>query len=247
MSSLYSEIQKQTFSTYKEFEENFEYKGERLYSIIFERNRDKIKVSKEKFAVRNLQKIFNATFLISPRIGFEAMSLRDLSAETGLSMGGLYSCISSKDTIVIIVKDVVAFICEDIVKKSREQNDPLEALRVLIKGYLYVSTIMQPWFNFLYFETRCLPQADQEESKNLELAQEAELERLILKLSPDCHNLGFIATMALSMTQERYLKPWKYQHAEKTVDEYADNCLQLIYRAVCLEEAVPCTLSLKKA
>ncbi|MEB8430618.1 hypothetical protein OO007_00125 [Cocleimonas sp. KMM 6892] len=243
MSSTSPEIQQHTFTTFKEFEEHFEYKGDRLYSMIFERNKDKIKVSKEKFAIRNLQKIFNATFLISPKIGFHAMSLRDLSAETGLSMGGLYSSISSKDAIAIIVKDVVAFICEDIVEESREQEDPMEALRVLVKGYLYASTIMQAWFNFLYFETKCLPQIDQEESKNLELAQVGELDKLISKLSPDlqaCHKSGFVATMALSMIQERYLKPWKYHNAEQTVDEYADSCLQLIYRAACLEEVSPC-------
>ena len=244
MSSVSPQIQQETFTSYKEFEENFEYKGERLYSMIFERNKDKIKVSKEKFAVRNLQKIFDATFLISPKIGFDAMSLRDLSAETGLSMGGLYSSISSKDAIAIIVKDVVAFICDEIVEESREQENPLDALRVLVKGYLYASTTMQSWFNFLYFETKCLPQADQEESKNLELAQVGELEKLISKLSPDlksCHKSGFVATMALSMIQERYLKPWKYQNPEETVDGYAESCLQLIYRAACLDEQLPCS------
>ncbi len=248
MSSVSPQIKQQTFTSYKEFKENFEYKGGRLYSLIFETNKDKIKVSKEKFAVRNLQKIFDATFLISPKIGFEAMSLRDLSAETGLSMGGLYSSISSKEAIAIIVKDVVAVICQQIVEESREQDDPLDALRVLVKGYLYASTIMQQWFNFLYFETRCLPQIDQEESKNLELTQVGELEKLISKLSPDlkaCHKSGFVATMALSMIQERYLKPWKYQKAEKTVDEYADNCLQLIYKAACLEEVTPCEAGLR--
>ena len=213
--------------------------------MIFERNKDKIKVSKEKFAVRNLQKIFDATFLISPKIGFEAMSLRDLSAETGLSMGGLYSSISSKDAIAIIVKDVVAFICEEIVEESRKQDDPLDALRVLVKGYLYASTIMQSWFNFLYFETKCLPQIDQEESKNLELAQVTELSNLIKKLTPDndaCHKSEFVATMALALIQERYLKPWKYQKASETIDEYADKCLQLIYRAICLDEQQPCEI-----
>lgn len=232
----------QSFTSYREFEENFEYKGERLYSIIFERNKDKIKISKEKFAIRNLQKIFDATFLMSPKIGFDAMSLRALSAETGLSMGGLYSSISNKDAIAIIVKDVVALICEEIVEKSRAQNDPLEALRVLVKGYLYVSTSMQSWFNFLYFETKCLPLKYQEESKNIELIQVAELEKLIAKLSPDlkaCYKPEFVATMAISMIQERYLKPWKYHNAADSIDEYADSCLQLIYRAVCLDERVP--------
>ena len=232
---------------YSEYKKSFSYQGDSLYTLIFERNRDKIKISKEKFAVRNLQKIFDATFQMTPKIGFQAMSLRDLSAATGLSMGGLYSSISSKEAIAVMVKDVVSVICAEIVEESREQQDSLTALQVLVRGYLYASTIMQPWFYFLYFETKSLPQVDQEGSLKIELIQVKELEMLIDQLMPDsetcndsCHKAEFVATMALSLIQERYLKPWKYQNPAETIDEFADNCLQLIYRAICLDEVQPC-------
>lgn len=231
------------FISYADFKCKFPYMGESLYSLIFDRHRNKIRISKEKFAVKNLQKIFDATFKLTPKIGFQAMSLRDLSTETGLSMGGLYSSISSKETIPIIVKDVVSVICEEIVDESREQQDPAIALEILVRGYLYASTLMQHWFYFLYFETRSLPPEDQEESKNIELTQVEELEKRIRQLRPEsnaCHESEFVATMALSLIQERYLKPWKYHHAEKTIDDYADKCLQLIYRAICIEEQLPC-------
>ena len=228
---------------YADFKRDFAYQGDGLYSLIFDRNKDKIKVSKEKFAVKNLRKIFDATFKMTPKIGFQAMSLRDLSTATGLSMGGLYSSISSKDTIAVIVKDVVSVVCAEIVEDSREQQDPKTALEVLIRGYLYASTLMQPWFYFLYFETKSLPQADQEGSLKIELVQVKELNTLISELTPNsdsCHKAEFVATMALSLIQERYLKPWKYHNAEETIDEYADKCLQLIYRAICVDEVQPC-------
>ncbi len=224
---------------YDDFKREFAYQGDALYSLVFERNKDNIKVSKEKFAVKNLKKIFDATFKITPKIGFQAMSLRDLSAATGLSMGGLYSSISSKETIAVIVKDVVSVICADIVEDSRECRDPKLALEVLVRGYLYASELMQPWFYFLYFETKSLPQIDQEGSLKIELVQVKELNDLIGQLAPNkdsCHKSDFVATMALSLIQERYLKPWKYHRSAETVDEYADKCLQLIYRAVCSNE-----------
>jgi len=234
------------YTRYADFKHSFAYKGESLYSLIFQRNKDKIRIRKEKFAVKNLRKIIDATFHLSSKIGFQAMSLRDLSTETGLSMGGLYSSISSKETIAIIVKDVVALVCEDIVEESRQQQDPAIALEMLVRGYLYASTLMQHWFYFLYFETRSLPPVDQEQSKNIELTQVEEIEKRIKQLvlkqtklstSADaCHKSEFVATMTLSLIQERYLKPWKYHQVEKTIDEYADNCLQLIYRATCVEE-----------
>ena len=236
-----------SFVLYDEYRARFEYQGESLYALIFERNREKIKISKEKFAVKNLQKIFDATFQMTPKIGFQAMSLRDLSTATGLSMGGLYSSISSKEAIAVMVKDIVSLICLEIVEESREQEDALSALQTLMRGYIYASTIMQPWFYFLYFETKSLPQADQEGSLKIELIQVKELETLIDRLMPDsetcndsCHKAEFVATMALALIQERYLKPWKYKNPAESVDEYAEKCLQLIYRAICLDEVQPC-------
>ena len=238
MSSAAPQQHNQLFNSFDEYEQSFEYKGDRLYSMIFERNRERIKVSKEKFAVRNLQKIFDATFLMSPKTGFEAMSLRDLSAETGLSMGGLYSSISSKEAIVIIVKDVVAVICGEIVEISRNQKDPTVALQTLVRGYLYASTLMHSWFNFLYFETKSLPQTEQEASMNLELKQTSAMAEVLKRLNPDATiDIDFVSTMALSLIQERYLKPWKYHQPESTVDQYADDCLALIYKSIDYKSA----------
>ena len=233
MSSVASLKHNLLSNSFKEYEQSFEYKGERLYSMIFDRNRERIKISKEKFAIRNLQKIFDATFLLSPKTGFEAMSLRDLSAETGLSMGGLYSSISNKEAIVIIVKDVVAVICGEIVELSRRQKDPTIALETLVRGYLYASTVMQPWFNFLYFETKSLPQLEQEASTNLELEQANVMSDVLRRLNPDAAvNIEFVSTMALTLIQERYLKPWKYHQPTDTVDQYAEHCLALIYKSI---------------
>lgn len=233
MSAVAPQKHPHIFNSFDEYETGFEYKGDRLYSMIFERNKERIKISKEKFAVKNLKKIFDATFLISPKIGFEAMSLRDLSAETGLSMGGLYSSVSSKDAIAIIIKDVVAVICGEIVELSRSQKDPLDALQTLTYGYIYASTLMQPWFNFLYFETKSLPQLEQEASKNLELKQVDALSNVLKRIKPEASiNHEFIATMALTLIQERYLKPWKYHQPQATVDQYAEDCLALIYKTI---------------
>ena len=66
--------------------------------------KENIKTKKPDFAVNNLEKLFKATFKISTKIGFHEMSLRALCRETGLSMGGIYSCIESKEMIAIMIK-----------------------------------------------------------------------------------------------------------------------------------------------
>ncbi len=221
--------------TFAEFKKRFDYGEDRLYPLLFERNHELIGVRREKFAVRNLKKIFRATFKLVPRIGFQAMSLRDLLAETGLSMGGIYLTITNKDNIAILVKDAVTLVCEDIVKQAKTQQDPALALELLVKGYLFSSLLLQPWFNFLYFETRSLPPLHQDDSKNIERTQATEIERLILQLQErpgQGYPAEFIATMVLTMVQERYLKPWKYKQPASTIDEYAENCLRMVHHSV---------------
>jgi len=235
MRSSFRSTAKQSVKSFKAYKKKFPHQGKALYAELFARHPDKIKLSREKFAIRNLQKIFSATFQLVPKIGFPTMSLRDLSAETGLSMGGLYSTISYKENIAIMVKDLVELVCNDLMTQAKAQSDPVVALEVMVRGYLYASTILQPWFYFLYFETRSLPLADQEASKNIERMTVDELAHLIRQLRDDKQltteppvSAHFIATMTLSMIQERYLKPWKYRKPEQSIDAYAEQCLQLI-------------------
>ncbi len=222
---------------FAQYKKHFDYQNNTLYTLIFSRHSDKIKLSKEKFATKNLEKIFTATFQLVPKIGFQTMSLRDLSAETGLSMGGLYSTISYKENIAIIVKDVVEQVCQQLIEKANAEKDPKLALEKMIRGYLYASTLLQPWFYFLYFETRSLPLKDQDESKNIELTTVTEIARFIDEMGGGSGrgkepSSSLIATMILAMIQERYLKPWKYKKPTSTIDEYADQCLSLAYKAI---------------
>lgn len=222
------------------YQQTFPYKGQAIYALIFKRHPDKIKIGKEKFAVPNLEKIFTATFKLVPKMGFQAMSLRDLSTETGLSMGGIYSSISNKENIALIVKDIVELVCQDIVANALDRKTPDETLQTLVRGYLYSATLLQPWFYFLFFETRSLPPHQQESSKQIERDQ---VTALTAAISTACqqhaqHHASsaqpeFVATMILAMIQERYIKHWKYQQPTQTIDTYADHCLELIQRLSC--------------
>lgn len=67
-------------------------------------NRENIRIKKEGVAVKNLVKIFNAALTISNAKGFSAMSLRELSAEAGLSMGALYTYFTSKEELLDMIQ-----------------------------------------------------------------------------------------------------------------------------------------------
>ena len=75
------------------------YKDE-IYNEILSINRNSIRVKKEQTVIKNLEKIFEAALKISNRKGFQAMSMRSLSKESGLSMGALYAYFSSKEELL---------------------------------------------------------------------------------------------------------------------------------------------------
>ena len=219
---------------FDKYKTQFPYKGKAIYATVFSRHRDYIKTKKLKFAANNLEKIFKATFKISSKIGFHEMSLRDLCRETGLSMGGVYSCIESKDTIAIFVKDMVQLVSSEIVDAALKQDDPNQALYDIIHHSIYAADILHPWFYFLYFETRCLPKVHQQDSKNIELNMVEKIEALIIKINSGKKgiNYHFIATMALAMIQERYLKHWKYKSNDTSLDEHAEKIVKLVHSAL---------------
>lgn len=221
---------------FEDFKANFPHRGKSVYARLFDLHCENIKTKKEKFAVNNLEKIFKATFKISAKIGFHEMSLRELCRETELSMGGIYSCIKSKEMIAIMVKDMVKMVSSDIIDNALQHEDKKHALEEIVSHHIFAAEILHPWFYFLYFETRSLPSNHQKDSKTIELRITSALESILSEIDNNEVNNNnkyhFIATMALSMVQEHYLKYWKYKDASLTIDNYADETLKLVYASL---------------
>ena len=81
--------------------------GVPVWETVFEMHREKMQIKNVNVAISNLENIFTTTFNLTAEKGFQAMSLRDLSRETGISMGGLYSYIGSKNELASVIEDVL--------------------------------------------------------------------------------------------------------------------------------------------
>jgi AcrR family transcriptional regulator len=216
------------------FKRDFPYRGRVLYEVLFDRHGEQIRTKKAKFAVSNLEKIFSATFKLSNQIGFQAMSLRQLSAETGISMGGLYSCLASKEDIAIMVKELVQLVSDELIQASSAIADPGEALDATLRHHVFATHLLQPWFSFLYFETRSLPRPQQEASKRIELRVAQHLATLVENGQRQGRFRDDVPAFALdalgSLIQEGYLKPWKFRLRGIDVDAYADEVVAVAHR-----------------
>ena len=199
--------------SYERFVATFPLQGDHLYQTIFDAHRDVIQTQKSKFAVANLEKILSATFEISARSGFSRMSLRDLSRTTGMSMGAIYSCIAKKEDIVLMVATVVRLSSELTRRHAGESERIWPRLEQIIRFHLYVSTLLQPWYFFLYFETRSLPEGQQKVSTRIELDAIAAFTQQIQAGVESgefvCETPRAVANGIVVMLEDWYLKPWK--------------------------------------
>lgn len=212
--------------TFQDFSGRVMVSVDELCRDYFRAHRDLIRVKKEEVAVRNLVTIVNATIKLSCRMGFDAMSLRDLSGESGLSMGALYSYFSSKDDLLSIIQYHGQSAVERVLRENtRQESDPAAKLRNAIRTHLYLSELMSKWFYFFFMETKNLNKKYQKISVESELMTERIITDILEegvkgKVFKDV-NIQLTGSVIKAMMQDWYLKKWKYKQRNVAVDAYA--------------------------
>ncbi len=200
---------------------------------IYRENRETIRIKKEHVAVKNLAVIFDATLKLSAQKGFQAMSLRDLCRETGLSMGALYSYFTGKERLL----DIILQQGRRIVKRMMDDaladvTGPAERLHAAVRTHLYLSEVLQQWFFFAFMETKNLGKEEQKAA----MASELYTEKIFIDLLDDgnaagkfsADNAALMAAVIKAMLQDWYLKRWKYAKRGVTVEDYAEFIVAMI-------------------
>ncbi len=223
---------------YKEFAKLYGTSNRDIAREVFFNNQESIRIKKEKTAVINLEKIFNAVFSITYKKGFQAMSMRDLSRETGMSLGSLYAYFTGKEKLLGIIQTQGW----SIIKGNLEQicgtyKNTREKLRAVIKAHIFLSEFFRPWFYFTFMEARNLKETEFETVKSMEEYTQKILTNILTLgeeqaiFKPANHELT--ASMIKAMQQEWYLKRWKYRKLDVTADQFAQYLIDIV-EAFCL-------------
>ncbi|SHO48151.1 TetR/AcrR family transcriptional regulator [Desulfopila aestuarii] len=223
---------------YTTFKKKYATRGADIPQQVYLANQDTMRIKKEKTAVDNLEKILSAVFSISSKKGFHAMTMRDLSQKSGISLGALYPYFESKDQLLaIILEQGRSMVCETLEMFSREHAHPLEKLRVTIKAHIFLSELMRPWFYFAFMEVRNLKAAEFEAVKAMEertqkilcdILEQGEAEGVFR-----AGNHALTASMIKALQQEWYLKRWKYTKQQVPVDQYAEQVMEMVEKYCC--------------
>jgi AcrR family transcriptional regulator len=226
---------------FETFRKSVQLSKEDISRELLAENRDRIKIKKEKVAVRNLVKIMDAALAISNVKGFASMSLRDLSSEAGLSMGALYSYISSKEELLDMIQQQGRSVILRVMTENLEGvEDPQERLKTAVQVHLYLSEVLQPWFYFSYMETKNLPREAHKKAIEAELFTEQIfadiIEAGVREGSFRQVDSRLSAALIKAMLQDWYLKRWKYERRRVTVEQYAASLMDIILSYILVKK-----------
>lgn len=202
--------------------------GEPLWERVFSVHHERMQIKNGKTALRNLQKIFNCTFRLANSQGFHSMSLRDLSRETQISMGGLYAYIGSKSDLASAIEAVVRLTIDDVMSDLAQFNlTPIQRLKAVIYADLYMNDSMHAWYYFCFIEAKGLEKAQREAAVQMELKFDQLLQSIfeegissgVFRYKGDT---ALLAASTTALVQQWYLKRWKFQHLKTEIGAYAD-------------------------
>lgn len=193
---------------------------------LYRQNTELIRIKKEHVAVRNLVRIIDSTLRLTSAKGFHAMSLRDLCADSGLSIGGLYAYIRNKEDLIYLIQSHGFLLTRrTMLDYTRDMDDPRARLLTAVKAHVYLSELMQPWFYFSFMEAKSLPERHKKEA----IAIELEVEGILCDIIEAGMAKGIfrpvdarlLASLCKAMMQDWYLKRRKYSRQKVDATEYA--------------------------
>jgi len=207
--------------------------NQQIWQAFYKLHKDKIQVQKEKIAIEKLKTIVKATFKLSNQKGFSLMSLRDLSQETSISMGSLYAYIGSKGQLAEMIHQFLPHVFTLCIGEQLNEQDSVERqLEKLVRGHIFITECLYPWFFFAFMETKHLSRTIKQLAKDNEALSENILDAIIQKGQQQ----GIYAKVDVFMTsmmikgllQNWYVKHNKYKQQKIDCEIYIQFIEQVI-------------------
>ena len=227
------------------FKKQMPFNQSSIYRLVFRAFSNRIQVRREEAAVPNLEKILKATFRLSGRHSFDAMSLRDLSKETGISMGGLYNYIGSKEDLAHMIESFMDIHVRNTGRAFVDRIDDLQdRLETTIRVYIYMGEIFLPWYQFIFMETKSMTKRQKEMAKGMEIRDVKMFRELVEAgqaqgLFDPLIDSNMVASSILVMIQNWYLKNWRFTREGVSADDYADFTVSAVNKLLARCQSPP--------
>jgi hypothetical protein len=128
-----------------------------------------------------------------------------------------------------MIEDVVCHATREMPPVFGNVEVPLDRLEALIRASIYLSEILQPWFYFVYMDSRVLQVEQRSMAKNSEMYVQNMIAGIIDEIEPrPAGNSTLLAAHCLSLFQDWYVKRWKYRAGKVHVDDFADSVVLVV-------------------
>lgn len=221
---------------FEEFCQKYKLTKKQLYTEFYDLFEGTIEIKNKNIAVDKLAKIITATFRLSANQSFANMSLRELSKETNISMGGLYSYIKNKQQLALYIHKFLNYYADKVILDVESKTTGITLVQ-LIKVHVFLSEILHPWFFFAFMESKNLNKAQKKLAINSELSVE---NKIILAINKGIQNNIYnseldaetIASLIKPMLHDWYLKRWKYKQRQIDCDSYCSSVIKFIEHGI---------------
>lgn len=220
------------------FQAHYDLGTEALCARILKRHREAIRVKKAHVATANLARIIEATLKLANRTAFHSMTVRDLTGETGLSMGALYAYVDTKDTLLAMILDTVTGVVVEVLETPPAgiAEDPAAHLRWFVRTHVFLSETMLPWFVFAYMEAKAFPPQERRKATMSEQRTEAMIAAILeagkARRSFTVGDVTMTAALIKPMIQDWYVKRAKYRKRSVGPEAYAASLIDFIESAL---------------
>ncbi|MDE1570105.1 TetR/AcrR family transcriptional regulator [Aquabacter sp. P-9] len=219
---------------------------EAMAARMLARHHATIRVKKPQVATARLARIVETTLTLANNAGFQSMSLRDLSEQSGLSMGALYAYFDSKETLLRMILGTVSTVVEEVLGAPPPDLDgPRAHLTWLLRTHVALTEAMLAWFTFSYMEAKTFPP----EARAMAVASERRTEGFICDALAqgaaagvfEIDDAAMTAALIKPMLQDWYVKRSKYRRRGIAPDAFADALVAFVERAILPHEPLPST------
>ncbi|WP_166266702.1 TetR/AcrR family transcriptional regulator [Marinobacter caseinilyticus] len=221
--------------SYEAFREDLSLSKDETCRELYRQNTAMIRIKKENVAVKNLVRIIDSTLKLANSKGFSAMTLRDLCADSGLSMGGLYAYIKNKDDLIHLIQGHGFIMTRRTLLTYIElETEAPKRLFAAIRAHLYLSELMRAWFYFSFMEAKSLPPREKKDAVAIE--REIDdifhdiLDRGVSEQVFRAVDTRTLSAMIKALLQDWYLKRRKYRDNDISVEHYAATVGDLLDR-----------------
>ncbi len=216
-------------------------RAEDLYRSMLEKHNETITIQKTEVALKKIELIISAALELSNKKGFQAMSLRDLSKASGVSMGGLYAYFDTKTTLLNMILSEVIETVKRVLGSPPEyvKDTPIDHLKWLIEAHIRLTEDMLPWFTFSFMEAKNFPQKERRMAIDSERLTEQIFAEVIERAVAEGYFRADISPLLPALIkpllQDWYVKRAKYRRRKISVDDYIETVQGFILSA-CLEK-----------